>query len=159
MQTPSRAEIYSLDDCAEWDVPVPQWTGAQGEVRGVRVRALTYKDRMTAAQKATDKDGKVNDWLLVAMETAAGITRPAGLTADSLLNWNADVVLLIHDRILGVGGLPGALAAQELARLAGGPPPEPGRVARGPGAHPEPVGRDPEPAPGPAAEQPVAADG
>ena len=152
METPSREQIYSLDDCAEWDVPVPQWTGAGQEVRGVRVRALTYKQRMQAEQKATGKDGKVNPWLLVAHEVAAGVVRPAGLTPDALLNWNADVILLIHDRILGLGGIPGALAQAELARLAGGEAPEPGGVAGGADAPDDDLGDDPDAAAGADAE-------
>lgn len=158
MDTPTREQIYSLDDCAEWDVPVPQWSGADGEVRGVRVRALTYKARMLAEQRATGKDGKVNAWLLVAHEVAAGVVRPAGLTPDSLLNWNADVVLLIHDRILGLGGIPGALAAAELARIAGGAAPEPGGVAGGTDPPGDDVGGDLDAAAGPDLREPVAAE-
>jgi hypothetical protein len=142
LNVPSREQVYSLDDCAEWPVPIAQWTAADGTPRGVYVRALTFKERMLAERKATDKDGKVNAWLLVANEVAAGVTRPAGLTPDSLLGWNADVVLVIHDRILSLGGLSGAVVAAELQRLAGGPPPEPGGVASSADAGADDLGGD-----------------
>lgn len=130
MHTPTREQVYHLDDCAEWPVIIPQWTGPAGEQRGVRIRALTFRARMQAEAKATDKKGVVNPWLLVAYEVAAGLVQPAGVDADTILKWNADVVEYIHNQILQAGGLSGALVASELARLADGPPPpEPGGVA------------------------------
>lgn len=142
MDVPTREQIYSLDDCAERPLAIPQWTGAAGERRGVYIRALTFRARMEAERRAT-QGGAVNPWLLVAYEVAAAITRPSGLTPDSILTWNADVIEFIHSHVLALGGLSGALVASELARLAGeAPPPEPGRVAGGPDAPADDVGGD-----------------
>lgn len=143
LTVPSREQIASLDDRAEWPVPVPQWTTADGQARGVWVKALMFRDRMLAERQATGKDGAVDAWRLVAEEVARGVTRPAGLTVDNILNWNSDAVEHVHNQILRLGGLAGAIIAQELARLAGGPPPpQPGAVAGHAGADPDDLGDD-----------------
>jgi hypothetical protein len=143
MVTPTREQIYHIDDCAERPFAVWQWTTRDGEERGVHIRALTFKDRMLAERAATGKDGKIDAWRLVAEETRAGITRPAGLTVDTLLSWNAQVVIDIHTAILSLGGIASDLLAAELARLAGGvarePEPIADNVGDGADAAPEPA--------------------
>lgn len=147
MITPTREQIYHLDDCAERPMVVWQWTPREGEARGVHIRALTFKDRMLAERKATGKDGKVDAWRLVAEETAAGITRPSGITVDTILGWNAQVVLDVHAAILALGGVASDLLNAELERVAGSAPPEPGGVAGDTDTDPDDVGIDADAAP------------
>jgi len=122
---PTRGEAATMDQCGQWPVIVPQWEAPDGTPRGVLVRALTFRQRMAAEQSATDKKtGKVNAWRVMAEEVAAGVVMPAGLTVDALLDWNSDAIILIHRRILEVGGVAAARITAELARLAGGPAPD-----------------------------------
>lgn len=142
----TRETAAAVDDCAEVDLAIPQWTTADGQLRGVRVRALTFKERMLADRAATraGKDGTLTTdaWRLMAEEVVAGITAPRGLTVDHILAWNDSVVVFIHQQIQRLGPLPSALIAGELARLAGGsPPPPPDPAGRhGGDADPEPLG-------------------
>lgn len=151
MQIPTREQVYHIDDCAEREFPVWQWTTREGERRGVAIRALTFKDRMVAERAATGKDGKLDQWRLVAEETRAGIVRPAGLSVDTLLSWNAQVVLDVHAAILSLGGIASDILAAELERIAG-PAPEPGSGASSTDADLDDVGDGTDAAAGPAAE-------
>lgn len=156
MDVPSREQIFSLDDCAEIPVIIPQWQATDGTNRGVYVRALRFRDCLTAERNATRrlKDGtvEVDPWRLVAEEVAAAVTRPNGITVDVILGWNRNVVEQIHNAILSVGGLSGALIAQELARIAGSaPPPQPRDLAGYPDHDAPGMGEDVEPEGGDAA--------
>jgi hypothetical protein len=153
---PTRGEAATMDQCGTWPVIVPQWEAPDGTPRGVVIQALTFRKRMAAEQAATDGKGRVNAWRVTAEEVAAGVVLPAGLTVDALLDWNADVIFLIHRRILEIGGYAAARIADELARLAGGPAPD---VDGGLERHPDDVGGDAGPAPGPDAGEPGQPDG
>lgn len=123
----SRETAHTLDDLAEIDLAIPQWTTADGQARGVRIRALRYKDRMLAEQKATirQKDGShiLDAWRLMAEEVTRGIVAPRDLSVDTILEWNDAVVETIHAAIQRLAPLPAQQVAAELSRLAGGDPP------------------------------------
>lgn len=154
MQIPSAGETVTLDQCGAIAVPIHQWTAPDGTLRGVKVKALTFKAEMLAEQKATGKDGAVNAYRLVAEEVVAGIYDPPGLTVDHILNWNAEVVYTIHQRIKSLGGVAASLLAAELARLAAGPPPEPGAAPGRRDAPDADVGGGALPGEGAAADEP-----
>jgi hypothetical protein len=159
MRVPSASETTTLDQRAVLEVPVHQWTEADGTARGVKLQALTFKDAMLAERAATDKkDGTVNPWRLVAEELASMIYDPPGINADHILKWNVDVVLALHQRGKALSGYAAAPLAAELARLAAGPPPEP-RPDHGPGgAGADDVGGDAGAEAWAADEQPGASD-
>lgn len=143
---PSREAATAIDDRAEAFCAVPQWTTADGQLRGVRIRALSFKQRMLADKAATrvGKDGAttLDAWRLLAEEVCAGIVEPRELTVDHILGWNDAVMEHIHASIQRLGPLPAALVARELARLAGGDPPPAPAQARGDGGDtaPDPLG-------------------
>lgn len=139
-------EALHLDDLAEMEIAVPQWQDGRGP-RGVVIRALTVKDRMLAerAARVTRKDGTVDvdPWRLQCEEVAAGICRPAKVTADVVLGWNDEAVQFLHGAILRLGPLPSALVAEALGRMAG-----PDAAGDGGGdPAPDGMGADPGPAP------------
>jgi hypothetical protein len=125
MHVPSATETTTLDQRARVDVPIHQWTLPGGALRGVKVQALTFKDAMLAEKAATEKDGKVNGYRLIAEEVVRGVYDPPGLTLNHILDWNTDVVLYVNNRIREISGFAAAVLAAELARIAAGPPPEP----------------------------------
>jgi hypothetical protein len=133
MHIPSASETTTLDQCAVLEVPIHQWTLPDGTPRGVKIRALTFKDLMLAEKAATDKkDGKVDPYRLVAERVARAVYDPPGITVDHILKWNASAVLYIDQRQDALSGYAAAPLAVELARLAAGAPPEP-RPDRGAG--------------------------
>lgn len=124
----------AIEDCAEMDLSVPQWARVRDdgtvEARGVRIRALTFRDRMTAEKAATltKKDGstEIDPWRLQAEEVVRGVVRPKFRTVDQVLGMNYEAIQHIHAAICRLGPQPAALVARELARVAGGdPPPRP----------------------------------
>lgn len=163
-QTIRPTDAVALDDCAEIFVPVPQWTTADRQIRGVWLRAPQYRDDMLAEREATVRDPKtgeerIDDYRRVAELVSRVITRPA-VRVDTLLSWNTKVVYALYNRAMALADLPGALVAAELARLAGGPPPPPApaparpeRPARPAKAAARPA--PPDPPPGPPAGPPA----
>jgi hypothetical protein len=125
MNVPSATETTTLDQRGRLEVPIHQWTLPDGTRRGVKIQALSFKQAMLAERAATDKDGKVNAWRLIAEECVASIYDPPGLTVNHILDWNTDVVLTINQRVRELSGYAAAVLAAELAKLADGPPPEP----------------------------------
>jgi hypothetical protein len=132
MRVPTATETTTLDQRARLEVPIHQWTLPDGTPQGVKIQALMFRDAMLAEKAATDKEGKVNGYRLIAEETVRGVYDPPGLTVNHILDWNADVVLYVNHRIREISGFAAAVLAADLARLAAGAPPEP-RPDRGAG--------------------------
>lgn len=153
-QIVTRETAAAIDDRASMPLPIPQWTTADGQARGVVIQALGLRERMLAEQRATvakrDGSATVNAWRQTAEEVVAGIVEPRGLTVDMVLSWNEQVIEYVHAAILRLAPLPAAWVAQELARIAGGPPPAVPDAAHRPNPErvPDELGADREPAPG-----------
>lgn len=121
--------VATPGDRLEREIPIPQWTGADGTLYGVRIQALTFRHRMEAEIAATMTDprtgrAEIQPWRLMAEEVARGVLRPR-VTVDHILDWSDDVVRQIYRAIHDAAPYPPAMVAAELARLAGANPPEP----------------------------------
>lgn len=137
--------------CAEADLEIWQWMTADGTPVKVRLRALSFRERMaaeTAATAVNPKTGRadINPWRLMAEEVARAFVTPRA-TVDHVLNWNDDIVRTIHAFVLGLSEHPPERVNRELSRMAGGAPPEPAR-GNGDDALPADAGGDGGGAPG-----------
>ena len=130
--------VATPGDAVEREHVIPQWTGSDGTLYGVVIRALTFRDRMEAERAATIADARtgkaeLDPWRLMAEETARGIVKPR-VTVDQLLGWNDAIVRDLYAAIHGLAPYPPARIAAELARHAGGEAPEPRRGGGDPDA-------------------------
>jgi hypothetical protein len=120
IKTISRELSALINDRAEWPHIVPQWRTAEGEERGIMLRALSMRDRMEALSAATRRDGTIDSLKQIIEEVARGISKPSDIPASVVETWNASVVLEIHGRLIEISNfIPSAVEA-ELARIAGG---------------------------------------
>ena len=118
IKTINREQASVVDDRAEWPHVIPQWRTAEGEERGVMLRALSLRDRMAALSAATRRDGSVDALRQIVEEVRLGISKPADVPASVVESWNANVVLEIHARIIEIAGYAPARVEAELARIA-----------------------------------------
>jgi hypothetical protein len=118
IKTISREQAGLLEDRAEWPHIVPQWRTADGEDRGVMLRALSMRDRMEALSAATRRDGSVDAIKQVIEEVSRGISKPADIPTSVIETWNAAVVLEIHARLIEISNFIPSAVDTELSRLA-----------------------------------------
>jgi hypothetical protein len=119
IKTISREQSALIVDRAEWPHIIPQWRTAEGEQRGVMLRALSMRDRMDALNAATRRDGTVDAIRQVIEEVARGIVKPAEIPTSVIETWNAAVVLEIHARLTEISDFIPSAVETELQRLAG----------------------------------------
>lgn len=113
----NREESAVVDGCAVWSHVVPQWTAADGTLRGVRLRALTLKQRMEAYYAALRDDKTIDQFRLIVEELRRGIVDPPNLSSEIIEQWNADVVLAMHEALQTIGGWNPVIVERELEKL------------------------------------------
>ena len=125
-------------------VPIPQATGEDGRPRGVRVRALSARQRLDAEAAAHRYALRVlgtppaavplrEAWLVgyervverrqVIEEAALMLVEPPDVPAGVVERWSDAVIQQIHLAGVQAEGYPAELIRVEFARLHGGPPP------------------------------------
>jgi hypothetical protein len=120
LQVISREEALTVDGCAVWPHIVPQWAKDDGTQRGVKLRALTLKQRMEAHQAALRDDKTIDQFRLMIEELRRGIIDPPNIPAEVIESWNADVVLAMYETLQMIGGWNPIIVERELERLASG---------------------------------------
>jgi hypothetical protein len=118
IKTIGREQASVIEDRTEWPHVVPQWRTADGEERGIMLRALSMRDRMAALSAATRRDGSVDALKQIVEEVRLGISKPADVPASVVESWNANVVLEIHARLIEIAAYAPAKVEAELARIA-----------------------------------------
>lgn len=118
IKTISREQAALIVDRAEWPHIIPQWRTAEGEQRGVMLRALSMRDRMDALNAATRRDGTVDAIRQVIEEVSRGISKPAEIPVSVIETWNAAVVLEIHARLTEISDFIPSTVETELQRIA-----------------------------------------
>jgi len=117
IDTITRSEAAVLDGCAVWPYEVAQWRTADGKRKGVKLKALTLKQRHEARLTATQSDGKIDQHKQMIEELRRGIVDPPNLPAEIIEQWNADVVLDMYRMLQEIAKWNPALVEAELERL------------------------------------------
>lgn len=117
IDTITRSEAAVLDGCAVWPHEVAQWRTADGKRKGVKLKALTLKQRHEARLAATQSDGKIDQHKQMIEELRRGIVDPPNLPAEIIEQWNADVVLDMYRMLQEIAKWNPALVEAELERL------------------------------------------
>lgn len=117
IDTITRSDASVLDGCAVWPHEVQQWRTADGKRRGVKLRALTLKQRHEARLAATNPDGTVDQYKQMVEELRRGIIDPPNIPAEIIEQWNAEVVLDMYRALQEIGKWNPALVEAELERL------------------------------------------
>lgn len=117
IDTITRSEAAILDGCAVWPHEVAQWRTKDGKRKGVKLKALTLKQRHEARLAATSPDGKIDQHKQMIEELRRGIVDPPNLPAEIIEQWNADVVLDMYRTLQEIAKWNPALVEAELERL------------------------------------------